>query len=181
MKVNLRKSKARWGMGIKLRRGLWEVVRLLFWPNYFRLLSPVRVILLRAFGAKIHGPILIMDRVRVWLPWNLEVGEYSTIGSGCEIYNFGGVRIGRNSVVSQRTYICTASHDYTNPSMPLFWREIVIGDGVWIAAECFVAPGITIGDGAVVGARSVVTKNVSPWSVGAGNPYKFIKIREGQE
>lgn len=115
------------------------------------------------------------------MPWNLELGDYSTIGEGCEIYNFSKVVIGNNTVVSQRCFICTASHDYAKSDMPLVWEDINIGDFVWIAAESFVAPGVTIGQGAVIAARSVVTRNIEDWSVQGGNPAKFIKKREVSE
>lgn len=177
MPVELKLSKNNWTAKDKFKRAMWECVYALIWPRFFRFLSPLRVCLLRAFGAQIDGPVLIMDRVRVWMPWNLQMGPYSTIGSSCEIYNFGKVAIGSNTVVSQRVYLCTASHDYERKDMPLFWKSIEIGDEVWIAAECFVAPGVKIGGGAVIGARSVVTKNIEPWTVNAGVPCAFIKKR----
>jgi len=86
--------------------------------------------------------------------------------------------MGSHSTVSQYTYLCTASHDYTDPTMPLTSAPIVIGDGVWIAADVFIGPGVAIGDGAVIGARSSVYRNIGPWTVVAGNPAMFIKKRE---
>jgi putative colanic acid biosynthesis acetyltransferase WcaF len=87
------------------------------------------------------------------------------------------LEIGSNVTVSQYTYLCTASHDFEDPLMPLTIAPITIGNGVWLCADVFVAPGITIGEGAVVGARSTVLKNVEPWTVVAGNPARFIKNR----
>ncbi len=175
--VRLDKSVSNWPKSILVKRALWEIVYLFFWPNKFRFLSPVRVALLRLFGAKIGSPNLVMDRVRVWMPWNLRVGACSTLGSGVEIYNFGFVEIGDHTVLSQRVYICTASHEYSDPTMPLTWDSVSIGSGCWIAAESFIGKGVVIGAGAVVGARSVVTRDVEPWTVAAGNPARPIKNR----
>jgi putative colanic acid biosynthesis acetyltransferase WcaF len=104
--------------------------------------------------------------------------EYSAIGDSAEIYNLAPVHIGANSVVSQRSYICTATHDYTKPSFPIYSVSITIGCSAWIAAGVFVAPGIKVGDGAVIGAFSVVTRDVPPWTVAVGNPCRVIKSRQ---
>jgi putative colanic acid biosynthesis acetyltransferase WcaF len=133
---------------------------------------------LRLFGANIGERVLILGGVRVWCPWNLTIGDFSAIGFDVEIYNFAPVRIGELTVISQYTYLCTASHRYQYTDMPLFWEPITIGDQVWVAAGAFVAPGVSIGDGAVVGANSVVTRDVRPRTVVAGNPAKYIKDRQ---
>jgi putative colanic acid biosynthesis acetyltransferase WcaF len=106
------------------------------------------------------------------------MGEFSAIGDGAEIYNLAPVQIGANSVVSQRCYVCTATHDYTQPDFPIYSLPITLRSSVWIAASVFVAPGVTVGEGAVVGACSVVTKDVPAWTVCAGNPCKIIKRRQ---
>jgi putative colanic acid biosynthesis acetyltransferase WcaF len=105
------------------------------------------------------------------------MGEFSAIGDAVEIYNLAPIRIGANSVVSQRSYLCTATHDYTKSNFPIYSLPITVGSSAWIAAAAFVAPGINIGEGAVVGACSVVTKDVPPWTVCAGNPCRVIKTR----
>ena len=93
------------------------------------------------------------------------------------IYNYALVRINDMTVISQRCYLCTGSHDYTHPHMPLIWKPIVIGSECWVAAEAFIAPGVKIGNGVVIGARSVVTRNMPDWMVCAGNPCLPIKPR----
>jgi len=103
--------------------------------------------------------------------------EYSVIGNGAEIYNLAQVKIGANSIVSQRSYLCTATHDYTKPEFPLYSRPITIGPNAWVAACAFIGPGVTVGEGAVVGACSVVVKDVSPWTVCAVTPCRVIKSR----
>jgi putative colanic acid biosynthesis acetyltransferase WcaF len=132
---------------------------------------------LRAFGATIGRKCLICGGVRIWEPWNLFVGDYAAIGDNAEIYNLAPVTIGSNSIVSQGVYLCTATHDYLDPFFSLISREIIIRDSVWIAAKVFVCPGVTVEEGAVVGACSIVTKNVPAWTIAAGNPCRPIKGR----
>ncbi|PKO76154.1 MAG: putative colanic acid biosynthesis acetyltransferase [Betaproteobacteria bacterium HGW-Betaproteobacteria-15] len=130
------------------------------------------------FGARIGKRCLVLPGVKVLMPWNLELDEFVAIGHSAEIYNFASIRIRRMSVISQRCFLCTGSHDYLDPTMPLIWKPIDIGSECWIAAEAFIAPGVTITDGVVVGARSVVTRSIeTPWTVWAGNPAKLIKAR----
>jgi putative colanic acid biosynthesis acetyltransferase WcaF len=85
--------------------------------------------------------------------------------------------IGNQVTISQRTYLCTASHDISLASHPQIEKPIVIENRAWVAAEAFVGPGVTIGEGAVVGARGCVFKDVEPWTVVGGNPARFIKKR----
>jgi putative colanic acid biosynthesis acetyltransferase WcaF len=164
--------------GDLLRRALWECVQLPFHPLRPRGLSRMRVALLRMFGAKIGKNVLICGGVRVHVPWNLELGDYAAIGDKVEIYNLAPIRIGAHTTVSQHTYLCASSHDYTRSDFPLYSLPITVGAQAWIAAGAFVAPGVTIGEGSVVGARSVVLRDIPPWTVAAGNPCKLIKPRE---
>jgi len=176
--IDLRKSNTHWPLRTRLMRGLWNLCHfLLFRPTPRRLGNPWRLWLLRRFGAVIHGEALILPSCRILIPAHLEIHDGSAIGDGVEIYNYGQVTIGRMTVVSQYTYLCTGSHDYTRPDMPLIWAPITIGDNVWVAANVFVGPGVTIGAGAVIGACSVVTKEMPPWMVCAGNPCRPLKPR----
>ena len=105
------------------------------------------------------------------------MGEYSCLASGVDCYNVDKVTVGANATVSQGAYLCTASHDITNPLNPLITAPIVIEDQAWIGAKAFVGMGVTIGQGAVVGATASVFKDVEPWTVVGGNPARFIKKR----
>ncbi len=133
--------------------------------------------LLRLFGAKIANTAVVHSRAKIYYPANLTMEAYSCIASDVDCYNVAHITIGANSTVSQGAYLCTASHDITNPLNPLITAPIIIEDQAWVAAEAFVGMGITIGQGAVVGARAAVFKSVEPWTVVGGNPAKFIKKR----
>jgi len=143
-----------------------------------RQLSDIRIVLLRIFGAKIGKKCLIDHGVKIWIPWNLNIENFVAIGRYVEIYNYGMVTIGTMTVISQYSYLCTGSHEYENPYMPLIWDKIIIGSECWIAAGTCILPGVIIGNGSVIGAKSLVTKNMPEWMVCAGHPCKPIKIRK---
>ncbi|MGO8856728.1 MAG: putative colanic acid biosynthesis acetyltransferase [Steroidobacteraceae bacterium] len=177
IKVMQQYTRSGWPLSVKLRRILWGPFKLLFLRGTGRWLSPVRVAALRLFGAQIETPTLVMDGVLVWHPWSLTLKRFSALGRGVEVYNYAQVTIGEQATVSQGTYLCSASHDFEDPTMPLVYEAISIGAQSWVAADCFVGPGVSVGEGAVVGARSVVVKDVPPWTVVAGNPARVIKRR----
>ena len=157
-----------------LKRIVWVLVN----ATLFGLLGKRgRNVLLRLFGAKV-GNCLVYRTVRVFAPWNLEIGDWSCIGPHVEVYNKARVVVGGNSVISQDSYLCTASHDIASRQMRLSISPIFVGDNVWLAAKSVVLSGVTIGEGAVVGCAAVVTKDVEPWTVVGGNPATFIKKRE---
>ena len=176
--INLAASKTEWSNSIKLRRVLWTFVLepLVRWLP--KPCSPLRVLALRLMGAKIGPHCLLMPGIKVLMPWNLRLEDHVAIGRGVDIYNFAMVEIRRQTVISQDTHLCTGSHDFRQPSTPLIYNPIRIGSGSWVAAGVFVCPGVSMADGVVVGARSVVTKNLDiPWSVYAGNPCARIMDR----
>ncbi len=164
--------------GYFVKRGLWACFQLPFWSATPRGLTGLRIALLRLFGASIGEGCRVNCGVRVWEPWNLVMGNYAVLGDSVEVYNLARIDIGSNSVISQKTYLCSATHDYTDTSFPLYSKPIFIGSSVWIASGAFVGPGVTLGDGAVIGACSVVTGDMPPWTVSAGNPCRPIKPRE---
>jgi putative colanic acid biosynthesis acetyltransferase WcaF len=166
---------------VKLLRALWELFQIPFWPHTPGALSPLRIALLRLFGAEIGPACYIGAGVKIWLPWNLVMGERSAIGANTEIQNFDPVIMGRHVVISQRNYICTATHDHTHPYFPTISTPITIGSQSWIASECVLGPGAEIGEGAVISVRSVVTKAMPPWMVCAGSPCRPLVERVIQE
>ncbi|AWW32588.1 putative colanic acid biosynthesis acetyltransferase [Echinicola strongylocentroti] len=168
----------------KLGRLLWSFT----WMFFFRPLNlPVfngfRIFLLRIFGSKIGKGCKVNATIKVWAPWNLEMGNLVAIGFGAMIYNPGKISIGSKVTVSQRTHLCSATHDYTLPSNPLVTKPIRIEDRAWVAADAFVGPGVVVGEGGIVGARAAVFRDVFPWTIVGGNPAKFIKDRvlEGEK
>jgi len=177
--VNAPAYKNAFSFKIKLTRIIWGIVWfLLARPIPRKLLNRWKLILLKVFGAKVHKSAVVYSSARIYLPWNLEMAEYSILGSEVDCYNVDKIKIGAHVVVSQKTYLCSASHDFLKVDMPLITAPIIIEDQAWIAADVFIGMGVTIGQGAVVGARSSVFKDVTPWSVVGGNPARFIKIRE---
>lgn len=134
--------------------------------------------LLKLFGAKIHSTAVVYSSVKIYMPCNLIMEEYSCLASNVDCYNVNIVKIGKHSTVSQKAFLCTASHDIYNAKNPLLTAPIIIKDQAWVAADAFVGMGVTIGQGAVVGARAAVFKDVADWTVVGGNPAKFIKKRE---
>lgn len=167
-----------WSFATKVRRGCWAVVRtLLFRPTPKRLGNRWRVFLLRCFGATVGHKTLIVPSARILQPWLLTIGDGGAIGDEAEIYNYDRITIGANTVISQQACLCTGSHDYRDPRFPLVWKPISVGSGCWIAARAFVLPGVTIGDGTVVGACSLVTKDLPAWSICSGNPCVVLRPR----
>lgn len=132
---------------------------------------------LKQFGAKIASTANVYASVKIWLPENLTMDEYSTLAPGVQVYSMAPIHIGRHVVVSQRAHLCCGTHDIRNPEFQLRAAEINIGDNAWVCAEAFVGPGVTIGPGAVLAARGVAFKDLSPWTVYCGNPAVAIKTR----
>ncbi len=161
----------------RLARVIWNLVcALLFRPSP-RPLHAWRSLLLTLFGARLGTGCHIYPRAVIWAPWNLVCGSQVGVADGAILYNQATITLGDRSVISQGTHLCTGSHDYEDPGFPLYAKSIRIGNHAWVAAESFIHPGIRIGDGTVVGARSVVTKDLPPWMVCVGNPCKPIKRR----
>ena len=129
-----------------------------------------RRFLLRLFGAKIGYKVLVRPTVIVTYPWKLSIDDYSWIGDDVTLYTLGEISIGSNSVISQKSYICTGSHKINSNSFDIFEHKIEIGSRVWIASDVFVAPGTSIGEGCVVGARSSVFTDLPENTICYGNP-----------
>jgi putative colanic acid biosynthesis acetyltransferase WcaF len=107
--------------------------------------------------------------------------EYSCLGPEVDCYNVNKIIIGAHSTVSQKSYLCTASHDITKSNNPLITAPIIIKDQVWIGASVFLGMGITINTGVVIGETASVYKYVQAWTIVGGNPAVFIKKREINE
>lgn len=163
-----------------LRRVLWLSGSLLFRFS-FRTMFGWRAWLLRRFGAKVGKNVHIYNSATIYMPWNLTIQDDSAIGEHAYIYNLGPIEIGSRATISHKAHLCAGTHDYTLTSLPLIKAGIRIGDSAWICADAFVGPGVEVGEGAVVGARAVVMKDVASYDVVAGNPAVRIKKREIRE
>src|SRR5260221_241975 len=161
----------------KLRRYCWSAVWTIFckWTPYTR--NKWRIWLLRLFGAKIGASNFIYPTCKIWAPWLLQTGEVVAIGPGVEIYNPGGLRMGNHAVISQHAFICGATHDYNSEAFTYIKKEIVMEPYVWIGAKAIVLPGVYCREGSVLGAGTIATRNLEPWTVYAGNPARPVKKR----
>ena len=171
---NIRSS---FGLKHKLKRFVWQFVWSIAFRPSLRSMHGWRLMLLRLFGAKIGRGSHVYSRVRVWAPWNLTMGELSCLADDVDCYCVAPITIGSRVTISQYTYLCAATHDHTDAYLPLVPMPINIEDHGWICADVFVGPGVTIGQGAVVGARSTVVHDLPAWKVCVGNPAKPIKER----
>lgn len=166
----------------KLHRLLWNVsCLLLFRPFGGPLFWRWRNTVLRLFGARVGAGCKVSNSAVIWAPWNVELGRMVCIGPGCKVYSAAKIVIGDKVTVSQGAYLCGASHDINYLNKPLLTAPISIGRFAWVCADAFVGMGVTIGEGAVVGARAAVFKDVDQWTVVGGNPAKFIKKRVVKE
>lgn len=136
-----------------------------------------RNVLLRVFGAKIGRGVLIRPSARVTYPWKLEIGDYSWIGDDVQLYSLASIKVGSNSVVSQRSYLCGGTHDPYTIDFAISGSSIEVESEVWIASDVFVHPGVRIGRGAVVAARSTVVRDLEPGGIYSGTPAAFLKHR----
>lgn len=161
------------------RRCLWALVQATLFRCSPRGLHGFRNTLLRLFGARIApgGHVRIYPTARIIYPWKLTCEARVMIGPGVNIYNLASVTLGYGAQLSQGVHLCAGTHDYSRWSMPLVTHPIVIGANAWLAADVFVGPGVTVGELAVIGARSVVVKDQPARFVCAGNPCRPLKPR----
>ena len=161
----------------RLARLLWHIIAFIFFKYSPKPLHAWRSFLLRLFGAKVGKGVHVYPKVSIWAPWNLILKDECGIANGVTLYSQGRITVGKRAVISQGAHLVAGTHDYTKLGFPLYTKPIVIGDYAWVAADSFIHPGVEIGEGAVIGARAVVTKNMPPWMVCSGHPCKSIKVR----
>jgi putative colanic acid biosynthesis acetyltransferase WcaF len=161
----------------RLVEAMWYATKCILFLTPCPFPSALKRSVLRCFGARIGRGVIIKPRVNIHFPWKLSVGDHAWIGEEVFILNLEPVSLGAHACVSQRAFLCTGNHDYRQPCMSFRNQPIVIGDGAWIGAQSFVAPGITVGAEAVVAAGSVVTYDQPACMVCAGNPCVPIKKR----
>ena len=159
----------------KLGRAAWGLVWALLFRTSPRPLFAWRRWLLGLFGAKLDPRARVYPRAKVWAPWNLEMAAFATLADDVDVYCVDRVRLGERAIVSQYAYLCGASHDFEDDGRPLVPQPIEIGARAWIAADVFVGPGVTLGEGCVVGARSSVFGDLPAWHVCVGSPAKPLR------
>jgi putative colanic acid biosynthesis acetyltransferase WcaF len=136
-----------------------------------------RAALLRVFGAKVGRHTVIRPSVTVTYPWKVSLGDHVWIGDDAVLYSLGPIEVGDHAVVSQRCYLCAGDHDAQDPTFPIRAHQVTISSQAWVAADCFIAPGVKIGEGAVIGARSSVFKDMPAGMFCAGSPAKVLRPR----
>ncbi|WP_013323205.1 hormogonium polysaccharide biosynthesis acetyltransferase HpsU [Gloeothece verrucosa] len=149
---------------------IWWLVQAMVFPLSLHNLNAIRCWMLRLFGAKIGKGVIIRPTARFTYPWKVEIGDNCWIGDDVVIYSLDWIKIGTQAVISQKCYLCTGSHDIEDEAFRLMTAPINIGNGAWIATDCFIAPGVNIGANAVIGARSSVFSNIPSQQVAWGTP-----------
>jgi putative colanic acid biosynthesis acetyltransferase WcaF len=156
---------------------LWYAIKCLVFLSALPYPSGFKCALLRLFGACVGRGVVLKPRVNIHFPWKLAIGDFVWIGEEALILNFERVTIGSHCCISQRAFLCTGNHDYRQPHMPFRNRPISLADGVWVGAQAFIGPGVTIGSEAVVTAGSVATKNLPAEMISTGNPCRPLRHR----
>jgi putative colanic acid biosynthesis acetyltransferase WcaF len=181
MKLLGHASPSPWSRQVKLKRLLWVLTcQVLFrWspPSWFAW----RNTLLRWFGAKIldsaAAPARVWPDVQIYFPWLLQMGSACIAGPGTRIYNLAQVTLEDGANLSRHVHVCAGSHDFERWEMPLTTAPIMIGRNSWVATDCYIGPGVSIGEECVIGARSVVVSDQPARMICVGHPCKPVKPR----
>lgn len=164
-------------LGNRLYRALWRLAWAVLAAWSPPSLHAWRRIVLKLFGARLGPGAHVYASVRVWDPRNLVMGAGSCLGARVDCYSMASIRLADGAIVSQDACLCAGSHDIDDPAFQLVARSIVIGERAWIAAGAFVGPGVSVGEGAVLGARGVAFRDLQAWSVYVGNPARRVRVR----
>lgn len=161
----------------RVRETLWVLVSCLLFRICPLPLYGFKCWTLRRFGARIGRGVVIKPQVKITFPWKLTIGDHVWLGEECWLLNLEHIVIGNNVCVSQRSFLCTGSHNYKSPTFDLIVKPISVEDGAWLGAGCWVGPGVHVGGHAILTAGSVATKTLEPWGVYQGNPAQLVRQR----
>jgi putative colanic acid biosynthesis acetyltransferase WcaF len=161
-----------------LKESLWLVVSLILFRACPFKLSALKCRVLRLFGGRVGRGVVIKPAVKITFPWKLELGDHVWLGEECWLLNLAPITIENNACISQRAFLCTGNHDFKSPAFDLITKPIRVEQGVWIAANAFVGPGVTVGTHAVLTAGSVASKDLQPYGIYQGNPAVFVQQRQ---
>jgi len=177
VKPGQRADESPWSLGNRVARLLWEFCWAVFCVWTPKPLNQWRLLWLRLFGAKIHGTPFVHQRARISIPWNLTIHDRALLGDRANANTLGEIEIGPGAIVAQEVYLSSGSHDFTHSALPLTTAKITIGQDAFVGARTFVMPGVTIGMRALIGACSVVTRDIEDNVVAAGNPCRVLGVR----
>ena len=155
----------------------WWIMAAIFFRGSPQVMYGFRRWILRLFGARIGKGVKVRPSVTVTYPWKVKIGANSQIGDDVVLYSYGDITIGDNVVISQNSYLCAGTHDFQSESFGLQAFPICIEDEVWLAADVFVAPGVSVGRGSVVGARSSVFADLPQMMICTGTPARPVRPR----
>ncbi len=161
----------------RLLRAGWKLTWLLLASWTPPPLHKWRIFLLRTFGAKVSYTAFIYGSTEIWYPPNLTVAHQGTLGPGVTCYCMAKISIGERAVISQKAHLCTGTHKFQTSSFQIYSKPITIGANAWVCAESFVAPGVSIGEGAVLAGRAAAFEDLEPWTIYRGNPAVAIGKR----
>ncbi len=167
-----------WSWRVRYGGALWGLVWVLLFKPSPKPLHGWRRFLLQLFGAKIGKHVYIAASAKIKYPWNLVMEDRACIAYEADVYTLGKVILGERSVVAQCVYLCTGTHDLSVEAQPLITGTITVGPDVFIGVRALIMPGVTLGQGAIIGGGAVVTKDVPAWEIWGGNPAKLIKKRK---
>ncbi len=170
-----------WSVRMRVVMVLWEMSWALFCAWTPKPFNAWRLAWLKLFGAKIYGRPFVHQRARIQIPWHLVLHDRACLGDRANVYSLGRIEIEEGAVVAQESYLCTGTHDFDEPGLPLRTRDIRVGRWAFIGARVMVLPGVKIGAHAIIGACAVVTRDVEPWTINAGQPCRLLRRRTAND
>jgi putative colanic acid biosynthesis acetyltransferase WcaF len=176
-RVNPLQGGPSFSLGNRISRAVWNLTWALFASWTPPQMHFWRCFLLKLFGARLGESCDVRGSARVWYPPHLHLADRAMLAERVICYNMAPISLGHGALVSQGAHLCAGSHDIYSANFQLTAQPITIGPRAWIAAEAFVGPGVDVGEGAVLGARSVAFRSLDPWTVYGGNPAKPLKRR----